>query len=94
MVRAADDVSIAVSDMHGARVVNWRAPSGASVQELIEATQQELGLPRQDLEGRAYTYHARLEREGRHLLATEMLGDVLEPDDHVVLQPHISAGGK
>jgi hypothetical protein len=42
--------------------------------------------------GRPLTYHARLEREGRHLHASERVGDAVQNGDKVVLQPNIDAG--
>jgi hypothetical protein len=48
-------------------------------------------LPR-NAAGRPVTYHARLDREGRHLHATETVGEALQPNDRIVLQPNIDAG--
>jgi hypothetical protein len=68
-------------------------PDDATVGELIDGlVRGGMNLPRQDAEGRALNYHARLEREGRHLHATERVGDVLQPNDEIVLQPQITAG--
>ena len=38
------------------------------------------------------TYQARLDRDGRHLHSSEVVGDALMPNDRVVLQPEINAG--
>jgi hypothetical protein len=51
-----------------------------------------MNLPRQDTSGAPLTYHARLEREGRHLHASERIGDALERKDRLTLQPNIDAG--
>ncbi|HBO43044.1 MAG TPA: hypothetical protein DD670_03740 [Planctomycetaceae bacterium] len=69
-------------------------PTGATVGELVEGllTSKEMNLPRRDAEGRPLNYHARLEREGRHLHASELVGDVLQDKDEIVLQPNIQAG--
>ena len=53
-----------------------------------------MNLPPNDVEGHPLNYHARLEREGRHLRASETVGEVLEEQDEIVLQPHIVAGGR
>jgi hypothetical protein len=50
-------------------------------------------LPRLGNGGRPLTYHARLEREGRHLHATEVVGEALQESDRIMLQPTIEAGG-
>ena len=52
-----------------------------------------MGLVDMDVEGRPLTYHARLEREGRHLHGAEILSDVVQTGDKIVMQPVIMAGG-
>jgi len=52
----------------------------------------QMNLPQNDVGGRPLTYHARLEREGRHLHASERVGDAVQAGDKVVLQPNIDAG--
>jgi hypothetical protein len=64
----------------------------ATIGELVERLLSEMDLSREDREGRAVTYHARLEREGRHLHASERAGDALRTGDRIVLQPNIDAG--
>ena len=49
-------------------------------------------LPEADAHGQPLTYHARLEREGRHLHGSEIIGEALQSDDRLVLQPNIDAG--
>jgi hypothetical protein len=68
-------------------------PSDATVGELVQGLiSSRMSLPRIDVEGRPLNYHARLEREGRHLHASEIVGDVLQDQDEIVLQPNIQAG--
>ena len=68
-------------------------PSNATVGELVQGLiGSRMSLPRTDVEGRPLNYHARLEREGRHLHASEIVGDVLRDEDEIVLQPNIQAG--
>ena len=70
-------------------------PTDATVGELVQGlVRSRMNLPQKDAEGRPLSYHARLEREGRHLHASEVVGDVLQDDDEVVLQPNIQAGGR
>lgn len=83
-----------VSDVSGQkRLTVDECERDATVGELVERLLAEMDLARQDREGRAVTYHARLEREGRHLHASERVGDALQPGDRLVLQPSIDAGG-
>jgi hypothetical protein len=63
-----------------------------TVGELIDGLLGELKLTRSDPNGRPLTYHARLEREGRHLHASERLGGSVQHGDQLVLQPNIDAG--
>ena len=64
----------------------------ATVGELVAGLVPKMGLPVSDAEDRPMSYQVRLEREGRHLHATEIVGDVLQPGDRVALQPNIMAG--
>jgi hypothetical protein len=79
-----------VSGQKGATVRNL--PGDTTVGELIETLLRELDLSHDDPDGRPVTYQARLEREGRHLLASERAGDALQSGDRLVLQPNIDAG--
>jgi len=67
-------------------------PYDATVGELVQGCVSRMGLPPNDVEGRPLNYHARLEREGRHLHASEVCGEALQEQDEIVLQPHITAG--
>ncbi|MFW6164335.1 MAG: hypothetical protein ACODAJ_16320 [Planctomycetota bacterium] len=86
-------LDIQASDVSGQKVVRVRdLQPDLSVGELIEGLLAEMHIPTNDVEGRPLTYQARLDREGRHLHASEVVGDALEPEDHIVLQPNIDAG--
>jgi hypothetical protein len=86
-------MTLQASDVSGQKLVNLReVPADASVGELIQGLLGEMNLPETDVEGRPLTYHARLDREGRHLHASERVGDALQHGDRVVLQPNIDAG--
>jgi len=89
----ATGLSLTVSDVSGQKVfVVANAPEGGTVGELIEEMLGKMGLPPVDSGGRPLTYHARLEREGRHLHASERIGDALQTEDHLTLHPNIDAG--
>ncbi len=86
---------LAVTDISGQKRAEVRdAPSDATVDELIEGLLSDLNINRSDSEGRPLTFQVRLEREGRHLLGSERLGEALQSGDQLVLQPNIDAGGR
>ena len=87
-------IGVEVSDVSGQKMVNvTNLAADSSVGELIQGLLGRMHLPPNDVSGRPLTYHARLEREGRHLHASERVGDALQTGDRVVLQPNIDAGG-
>jgi hypothetical protein len=83
-----------VTDVSGQKAARIRdVPEDATVGELIDGLLRQLNLPRNDSGGRPLTYHGRLEREGRHLAATERVADAVRPGDRIALLPNIDAGG-
>ena len=68
------------------------APMDATIGEFVEGLVPRMNLPRLDSSGRSLRYHALLDREGRHLHATETVGEALLPNDRLVLQPDMNAG--
>ena len=91
-VVAIDEMSVRASDVTGQRSAPVRAPREATVGEWVETLVSKLGLKRKDGDGNPYHYRPRLEREGRHLNASEIVGEVLRENDHVVLHPNVNAG--
>jgi hypothetical protein len=90
----AMEIGLRVSDVSGQKTVRAsNVPGYTTIHELVQGLLQRLGLPRNDVEGRPLSYRARLEREGRHLIGSERVGEVLVEDDLVSLQPNIDAGG-
>jgi hypothetical protein len=63
-----------------------------TIDELIAGARQNLELPSQTSAGETLSYHARLEREGRHLLGSEKVGQALRPNDRLVLHHNVDAG--
>ena len=95
MMRLSDSAiaTLEISDVTGQkRVMVDDVPPNHTVGELIEGLLAELRLARNDSAGRPLIYHARLEREGRHLHASEVIGDALQSGDRLTLQPNIDAG--
>lgn len=86
-------VPIRVSDVTGQKMVDVRdVPADATIGELIDGLLPRMNMPRNDNGGRTLSYQARLDRDGRHLHASEVVGDTLMPHDRLVLQPEINAG--
>ncbi len=92
-VTTKQNLELEVSDVSGQKPVKVsNVVPDATIGELIQSLLGQMDLPSNDVEGRPLTYHARLDREGRHLHATETVGDALAPGDRLVLQPNIDAG--
>jgi hypothetical protein len=87
------EIPLEISDVSGQKVFSVaNAPAGNTVGELVREMLGKMNLPRNDASGAPLTYQARLEREGRHLNASERIGDALERGDRLTLQPNIDAG--
>lgn len=87
-------VNLKVRDVSGQKVVSVsQAPPDATIGEVVDAVTAKMGLPRVDANQRPLVYHARLEREGRHLNASETVSEArLQEDDQLTLLPDIMAG--
>ena len=84
-----------VSDVTGQKVASVsNVPADCTVGEMIQGLLAGMQLPKNDGAGRPLVYHARLEREGRHLHGSETVGDALQSGDKVVLTPNIEAGAR
>src|SRR5579863_4979182 len=89
----AHEIELEISDVSGQKVFRvTNAPAGGTVGELVHEMLGKMNLPRNDASGAPLAYQARLEREGRHLNASERIGDALEAKDRLTLQPNIDAG--
>ncbi|MGA3372076.1 MAG: hypothetical protein ABSC48_09980 [Terracidiphilus sp.] len=87
------EIPLEISDVSGQKVFSVaNAPTSNTVGELVHEMLGKMNLPRNDASGAPLTYQARLEREGRHLNASERIGDALERGDRLTLQPNIDAG--
>jgi len=88
-------LDISATDVTGQTVVNIGIDAGdreMSIGELIDALVPRMKLPRFGNGGRPLTYHARLDREGRHLHPSELAGEALQAQDRLTIQPTINAG--
>lgn len=88
-----EGINLTVSDVSGQKVFRVpKAPPDATVGELVNSLLSQMNLPANDPNGQPLAYAARLEREGRHLNASETVGEALEAGDKIQLQPNIDAG--
>ena len=82
-------ISLQASDVSGQKIMNIPSvPFDATIGELTRGLLSKMQLP----DNIAYQVH--LERESRHLNASERVSDALQTGDRVVLQPSIDAGGR
>jgi hypothetical protein len=87
------ELALEIGDVSGQKVFAVsNAPADGTIGELLQEMLGKMNLPRNDAGGAPLTYQARLEREGRHLNASERIGDALERSDRLTLQPNIDAG--
>jgi hypothetical protein len=93
MIQPLYITNITATDLTGQKRVRARAPMAATMGDFVEGLLPKLRLPSLDPSGRALTYHARVDRLGRHAHASETVGEVLVPDDQITLHPNIDAGG-
>jgi len=91
---AVSELKLHVKDVTGqkAKMVSDIRPE-ATVGELIDGVLARMRLPENDSLGRPISYSGRLEREGRHLHRTEIVGDAVQADDQITLLPSVEAGG-
>ena len=91
---AVAESAFEVSDVTGQKVLSVSGiAADVTVSELIRELLGRMRLPANDAAGRPLSYHARLDREGRHLQGAERVGESVQPGDRVVLQPNVDAGG-
>lgn len=88
-----EGLALTAMDVSGQKRAQMQAvPPDSTIGELIDVLLLEMGLPPNDSSGRPLTYQALLEREGRHLLASEQVGTVLQNQDQLTLHPNVDAG--
>lgn len=87
-------LSISARDITGQKRFRARdIPGDYSVADVIDVLLPRMRMNQLDQSGSPIPYEARLDREGRHLNRSEIVGDVLRNEDEVVLHPRIMAGG-
>ena len=93
MIQSMFVPNITATDLTGSKRVRYKAPMDSTMGDLIEELLPRLRLPSQDSAGRALTYHARVNRLGRHAHSSELVGDTLVQGDGISLHPNVEAGG-
>jgi len=87
-----ETITLRVQDMSGQREYVARdVPKDASWGETMAGILATMSLPKND-PARPNVWSGHLEREGRHLHSSEIVGDSLVDNDKVVLQPEVNAG--
>ncbi len=89
--RTRSRLTIRATDVTGQRIIRLRDVGEETIAHLVERLLPAMGLPAV-VDGRGVSYSLRLEREGRHLHASEDAGAVLKDDDEVLVSPQIDAG--
>jgi hypothetical protein len=86
--------NIMVTDLTGQKKVRARrVPIDTTMGDFVSELMPRLQLPSEDSAGRTLTYHARVDRLGRHAHASEVVGEVLEGNETISLHPNVDAGG-
>ena len=87
-----DRYNITASDLTGQRRVAARQIlRDTTIGELVDGLKPQMKLA-EDRHGKPIQVQARLEREGRHLHRSELVGEALRDDDHLILHPRVMAG--
>jgi hypothetical protein len=94
MTVATKTMSFEVRDVSGQKSATVNdCPVDASVREVIPALLAQLSLPQNDLSG-PISHSLRRDSDGALLHDGDVVGEVVEPNSRLVLQPSIDAGGR
>lgn len=85
----SEKITLHLQDATGQReFVAQGVPKGASWGETLKSIVANMDLPKNTPAG----WQGKLEREGRHLHSSEIVGESLLDGDRIVLQPETDAG--
>ena len=89
-------VSFRVQDAAGQKAATIRGcPADATIGEIVPSVMEMLELPLNDMAGQPASCSLRRDRDGALLLDSDLVGDVLDPENEVlILQPNVEAGGR
>ena len=91
-MKKEETISLQVEDMSGQREFRAReVPRDASWGETLQSIVAKMHLPKNNPTG-TNVWRGRLDRESRHLHASEIVGQALQEGDKVVLEPEVRAG--
>ena len=86
-------LNLTARDITGQKEVAVRdLPIDTTVQDLVQGLVMSMNLPERDSTGTQQAFHAYLDRDGRHLHASETVGEVLREADEIVIHPDVQAG--
>ena len=89
----ASSIQLTASDASGQRQARLdRVPLSSTVGEVLNEFIPIMNLNRSGSDGQETVVEARLDREGRNLRRSELVGDSLRHEDHLVLHPRVVAG--
>ncbi|HUW58246.1 MAG TPA: hypothetical protein VMZ92_16535 [Planctomycetota bacterium] len=88
----AETITLRVQDVSEQREFVADVPTEATWGEAMASIVKSMQLPTNTPDGEETVYTGRLERQGRHLHPSEVVGDVLQNEDRIVMQPEITAG--
>jgi len=92
-MRRNETINLRVQDVTGQREINVRdIPADTLWGDALSQIVSGMSLPPNESADQSNIWQGRLEREGRHLNSSEVVGDALRDDDLVVLQPEVMAG--
>jgi len=86
-------IELTATDATGQQRVHLRNVAvKATIGELARSLISRLGLMPADADGKPLTWRVRLDREGRSLHGSELIGEALKPKDRISLYPFVAAG--
>jgi len=85
-------MTIHATDVTGQRRVAVEIDRGSTVADLLRGTSSRMNLYEEDEEQRRVTWYARDEKRGVALRPSQVVGEALQDQDTVRVQPEVSAG--
>ena len=93
MAQLATLKNISAADTTGQKFVRLsELPTTFTIGEMTDGLLPRMRLHQVDHQGNPVRYQVHLDRESRHLHSSELVGEALQEDDHVVLHPRVVAG--
>ncbi|MFQ5479251.1 MAG: hypothetical protein ACE5E4_11615 [Candidatus Binatia bacterium] len=91
-IEDTNTVDVLAADWTGQKRVSVKGlAKDATIGEAVRGLLAKMGLVDRGVDGKPMAYQARLERDGRQLQGSELVGDALVDGDEISLQPRINA---